>query len=107
MSNGKTYTEVVLEFTDRLDVVEQRIVRKLDIIVADNADFKAGLARGEARFKSIDDKIDVACVGMDKKIDNNKADIKTNSDNIVKVRNLNATLTAIFSGIAGVIGLSK
>ena len=32
MGNGKTYTEVVLEFSDRLDHVEQRIISRLDAL---------------------------------------------------------------------------
>ena len=32
MANGKTYTEVVLEFSDRLTESEQRIIRRLDVI---------------------------------------------------------------------------
>ena len=58
MSNGKTYTEVVLEFSDRLDAVEQRIITRLDSIVAINVECKERLAKGDAKFRAIDDKID-------------------------------------------------
>jgi hypothetical protein len=91
--NGKSYTEVLLEVYDKMDVVEQRIVKRLDIVVSDNADFKAGLAKGEARF----DAMDKSCVIINKRIDTNATDIK-------KVGSLNAIVAVIGSTIAGILG---
>ena len=96
MGNGKSYTEVVLEFSDRLDVVEQRVIGKLDAIVRDNADFKATQAKNEATLKAIDDKVD-----------SNSDDIKTNTKDIKKVGGLNAFATIVASTIAGIIGTQK
>ena len=96
MSNGKSYTDVVLEFSDRLDVVEQRIIKRLDVIVADNADYKAGLAASEARFAGLDK----SCVSISKRIDTNAADIK-------KVGGLNAVATIVAATVAGIIGTQK
>ena len=96
MGNGKSYTEVVLEFSDRLNVVELRIVGKLDAIVRDNADFKATQAKNEANLKAIDDKVD-----------SNSEDIKTNTKDIKKVGGLNAFATIVASTIAGIIGTQK
>lgn len=96
MSNGKTYTDVVLEFSDRLDAVEQRIVHRLDVIVADNAEFKAGLARDNARLEALDK----ACIVIDKKVNVNTTDIK-------KVGGLNAVATIVAATVAGIIGTQK
>ena len=96
MGNGKSYTEVVLEFSDRLNVVEQRIIGKLDAIVRDNADFKATQAKNEANLKATDDKTD-----------SNSEDIKTNTKDIKKVGALNAFATIVASTIAGIIGTQK
>ena len=70
-SNGKTYTEVLIEVYDKLDVVEQRMTKKLDTVIRDNSEFKAGLAKGEVKFDAIDDKIETACVALEKGIDKN------------------------------------
>ena len=98
-NNNKTYTEVVLEFTDRLDAVEQRIIARLDSIVAANADCKEKLARGDAKFAAIDDKID-GKGGVNERIDEN-------ANEIGKVRNLNTFVALIASTIAGIIGVNK
>ena len=95
-ANDKTYTEVLLEVYEKMDTVEQRIVGKVDAIIRDNADFKAELAAGDAKFKA-----------HDKRIDDNSDDIKTNVVNITKARNLNATLTAFMSGLAAFIGWNR
>jgi hypothetical protein len=96
VGNGKSYTEVVLEFSDRLDVVEQRIIGKLDAVIRDNADFKATQAKNEAECKAVDDKVD-----------GNSEDIKTNAKDIKKVGGLNAFATIVASTIAGIIGTQK
>jgi len=106
MSNGKTYTEVLLDVYDKLDNVEQRILGRIDVIANDNADCREKLARGDAKFAGIDNKLD-GKGGMNERVKDNAGGIKTNADNIVKVRNLNATITAFFSGIAALVGLSK
>ena len=100
MSNGKTYTEVLLDVYDKLDTVEQRIVRKIDVITKDNAECKERMARGETKVDSLDEKIDAYYKKVDKRIDTNVADI-------TKARNLNAVLTALFSSIAAFVGLSR
>ena len=99
-NNGKTYTEVLIEVYEKLDVVEQRMTGKLDAVIRDNSDFKAGLAKGEAKFEAIDDKIETACVALEKRIDEN-------STSIGKVRNLNTFVALLGSTIAGIIGTQK
>jgi len=94
--NDKSYTEVLLEVYDKMDTVEQRIVGKVDAIIRDNADFKAGLAKGEAKFAAMDK----SCLIINKRID-------TNTDDIKKVRNLNAGIALIASTIAGIIGTNR
>jgi len=100
MTNGKTYTQVVadlkkemgdmrVEFIDRTNNNHVAVLDRLDVITS-------GQAAAEER--------DIA---QEKQIDENKANIKTNADGIVKVRNLNATITAAMSGIAAFIGLQK
>ena len=98
-TNGKSYTEVVLEFTRILAVSEHRQTEH-------NTEVLKSLARGDEKFIAIYDKMDGEG-GMNERIKENAGDIETNADNIVKVRNLNATLTAFFSGIAAFVGLSK
>ena len=100
MSNGKTYTEVLLDVYDKLDNVEQRILRRMDVIAIDNTDCKERMAKGDARFKAIDDKIVTACVALEKGIDENASAIG-------KVRNLNTFIALLGSTIAGIIGTQK
>ena len=94
--NGKTYTEVLIEVYDKIDVVEQRITGKLDATIRDNADFKAALAKGDAKFEAMDK----SCIVINKRVDTNTEDIK-------KVRNLNAGIALLASTIAGIIGINK
>jgi len=95
----RTYTEVVLEFSDRLDAVEQRIIARLDTIAATNVECKERLAKGDAKFRAIDDKID-GKGGINERIEENVAEIG-------KVRNLNTFVALIASTIAGIIGVNK
>ena len=96
MSNGKTYTEVLLEVYQKIDIVEQRVTGKLDAVIRDNSDFKASLAAGEAKFKANE----AACAALTKRVDTNAADIKS-------VRNLNTFIALLGSTIAGIIGVNK
>jgi 3-phenylpropionate/cinnamic acid dioxygenase small subunit len=100
MSNDKTYTEVVVElkaemgdlrvdFIDRLNDNQVAVLDRLDVITS-------GQSAAEERDKA-----------QGKQIEDNRVDIKTNADGIVKVRNLNATITAAMSGLAAFIGLQK
>ena len=99
-NNGKSYTEVVaelngsisdmrVEMVDRINDGNKDILDRLDGI-------NSGLARGDERYKA-----------QEKRIEDNATDIKANAGNIVKVRNLNATLTAFFSGIAAFVGWNQ
>ena len=96
VSNGKTYTEVLLDVYAKIDTVEQRVTGKLDAVIRDNSELKAGLAKGEARFDAIDKRIDI-----------NVADINTNVASITKVRNLNTGIALLASAIAGILGINK
>ena len=55
MSNNKTYTEVVLEFIGRLDIVEQRFIKRLDTMSLDIRDLQLSKAtlEGKADQKSV------------------------------------------------------
>ena len=106
MSNGKTYTEVLIDVYEKIDNVEQRIVKRLDTIVKESADYKAALAKGEAKFKAIDDKLDGKS-GVNERIGKNTDDIETNENNITKVRNINISITALLSALAGFVGLQR
>ena len=117
MNNNKTYTEAVLEFADKLnivnkefinkiDIVEQRIINRLDAIVINNAECKESLARSEIKFVALDDKLD-GKGGMNERIDANKSDIKTNEEKIIQIRNLNTVISGIGATIASIIGLQK
>jgi len=99
MSNGKSYTEVLLDVYEKIDTVEQRITGKLDATIRDNAEFMSRLATGDAKFKAIDDKID-GKGGLTERVDTNSKDIKS-------VRNLNAFIALLGSTIAGIIGFNK
>jgi len=117
MSNGLTYTEVVLDFTERLNDSEREIltqlaeserrqVERLDAIAEHNSKVMAKLARGDEKFAAVYDKMD-GKGGMNEHIAANTTGIEKNVDNIVKVRNLNATLTALFSGAAAWFGWNQ
>ena len=117
MSNGLTYTEVVLDFTERLNDTEREIltqvaeserrqVKRLDAIAEHNSKVMAKLARGDERFASVYDKMDGEG-GINERLAANTTGIGKNADSIVKVRNLNATLTALFSGIAAFVGWNQ
>jgi len=56
--DGKSYTDAVLEFSDRLDVVEQRIIDKLDKNFEWQREVDARLATGAEKFKGIEKDID-------------------------------------------------
>ena len=57
-ADGKSYTDAVLEFSDRLDVVEQRIVDKLDKNFEWQRGVDARLATGAEKFKHLEKDID-------------------------------------------------
>ena len=99
-NNGKSYTQVLLDVYEKIDNVEQRVVGKVDAIIRDNADFKAALAKGDAKFKATDDKIAVCYETLTKDIDENTREIG-------KVRNLNLTITTAFSAIAAFVGWNQ
>ena len=99
MPNGKTYTEVLLDVYEKLDNVEQRIIKRIDTIAADSADCREKLAKGDAKFKAIDDKID-GKGGINEQIEKNVKEIG-------KVRNINTFIALIASTIAGIIGVHK
>ena len=99
MPNGKTYTEVLLDVYDKLDNVEQRIIKRIEVIAADSADCREKLAKGDARFKAIDDRID-GKGGINEQIEKNVQEIG-------KVRNINTFIALIASTIAGIIGVHK
>ena len=90
--NDKSYTEVLIEVYDKMDTVEQRIVGKVDAIIRDNADFRADLAKGDAKFDAIDDKMD-GKGGMNDRLGTAEGDIKTNSKNIKIVGSIEAGIT--------------
>ena len=99
-NNGKTYTEVVAEFKTEIGDLRVELIDRTNdnhIAVLDRLDaITSGQAAAEERDRA-----------QAKEIDTNAADIKTNAAGIVKVRNLNATITAALSGIAAFIGLQK
>jgi hypothetical protein len=99
MTNGPTYTEVVLEFTQMLTASENRQTTH-------NGEVMTQLARGDEKFKAIYDKMDGEG-GMNERIKDNAGDIETNTDNIVKVRNLNTGIALLASTIAGILGVNK
>jgi len=100
MTNGKSYTEVVAEFRTEMGDLRVEFIDRINdnhITVLDRLDdITSGQAAAEARYEA-----------QEKQIDDNKEDIKTNAAGIVKVRNLNATITAAMSGIAAFIGWQR
>jgi hypothetical protein len=89
MATGQTYTEAILEFADRLDAVEQRILTKLDAIEKCNNEFSVAQGKNESQF-----------IAIDKRIDANRDDIK-------RIGGLNVLVTAIAASIAAAIGRSQ
>ena len=99
MSNGKSYTAVLLDVYAKIDTVEQRITGKLDATIRDNAEFMSRLATGDAKFKAIDDKLDGEG-GINERLKQHDTDIRG-------VRNLNTIIAAVFSAIAALVGVNK
>ncbi len=100
MSNGKTYTEVLLDVYDKIDDVEQRLIKRMDDVVKTGSECKEALARGDARLIAMDDKINKTYTNVDKRIDGN-------ADSIKNVRNINTFIAVLGSTIAGIIGTQK
>jgi len=96
MANGKSYTDAILEFNDRLDMVEQRILARLDKMADANSGVAAALARGDARFTALGDRIT-----------DNAGDIECNRQDIKKIGWANGAIALVLSTIASIIGVNK
>ena len=96
MANGKSYTDAILEFNDRLDMVEQRILARLDKMADTNSGVAAALARGDARFTAHDGRIRA-----------NADDIECNRQDIKKIGWANGAIALVLSTIASIIGVNK
>ena len=78
-NNGKTYTEVVLEFTKTLGESERRqTIHNTAVLEA--------LARGDEKFKATDDKIAVCYKTLSEDIDDNKKRADDHDDEFKEVR---------------------
>ena len=92
-SSGRVSTrefyEALLNQNEAMSQMDRRLVKRLDIILSDNAEFKAEQAKSEARLDATDKRID------------------ENVDSIKNVRNLNAFIALLGSTIAGIIGVNK
>ena len=77
------------EFYDALIGMDRRLGDKID-------DIHSEIAKGEVRFESMEKR----CVTITKAVDANTNDIK-------KVRTLNAGIALLTSTIAGIIGVNK
>ena len=84
--NGRITTR---EFYDALMDMDRRLGDKID-------DIHSEIAKGEVRYEAMGKR----CVALTKRVD-------TNTDDIKKVRNLNAGLALLASTIAGIIGINK
>jgi len=113
MPNGLTYTEVVLDFTERLNNTEKEIltqvaeserrqVERLDAIAEHNSKVMAKLARGDEKFAAVYDKMD-GKGGMNERIKTNATTGKSNADKIKVVGGIEAALLMLCAWM----GLSK
>ena len=93
MSNGRVTTrefyEALLDQNKQRADMETRLGDKIDLIHSD-------IAKGEVRFEAMEKR----CVVIAKRVD-------TNTDDIKKVRNLNAGIALLASTIAGIIGINR
>ena len=94
-NNGKTYTEVVLEFTQMLTESERRQTEH-------NIEVLESLAGGTEKFKAIYDKMD-GKGGMNERIKTNATTGKSNADKIKVVGGIEAALLMLCAWM----GLSK
>ena len=94
--SSQTYTEVIIQFNKRIDIVEQRILKRLDALVENGKSVEAMLARCEEK--------DIAMEAKLAKVDNL---ITSNTDRINKVGGLNAFIALLGSAIAGILGTQK
>jgi len=96
MPNGKTYTEVLLEVYDKLDVVEQRMVTRLD---------------------SIDKSVQQNCImleGIQHDVTSHENRLNGQSNQIDKLRDsaknaglISSTIAIVGSTIAAILGTSR
>ena len=84
--NGRITTR---EFYDALTDMDRRLGDKIDLIHSD-------IATNNEKFESMGKR----CTVLAKQVD-------TNTDDIKKVRNLNAGIALLASTIAGIIGVNK
>ena len=95
--NGKTYTEVVLEFTQMLTASENRQTEH-------NGEVMTQLARGDEKFKAIYDKLDGEG-GMNERIGKVEDRIDNHDDDFIDVRDKVRTIGRIEAALAVVAGI--
>ncbi len=86
-ANGKSYTQVLIDVYEKMDRVEQRLIKRLDGIQDNTAATVAIALDATERIHG----------SMNKRIDDNTDDIK-------KTRNLNITIATVLSAIAAWLG---
>ena len=97
MSNGKTYTEVVLEFTQMLTASEHRQTEH-------NGEVMTQLARGDEKFKAIYDKMDGEG-GINERIGKVETRVGDHDDDFIEVRDKIRTIGRIEAALTVVAGL--
>ena len=95
--NGKTYTEVVLEFTQMLTASENRQTEH-------NGEVMNQLARGDEKFKAIYDKLDGEG-GMNERIGKVERRVGDHDDDFIDVRDKVRTIGRIEAAITLVLGI--
>ncbi len=102
-NNSKTYTEVLIDIYDKLDNVEQRVIKRIDVIASDTAECREKMARGDVKFDILDKRIDKT----DGRVDGHDDDLIDALKSQSNVGKLNALGTVLGTIIASVIGTQK
>lgn len=96
MSNGgKSYTEVLLEVNDKLDVIEQRTIKRLDDVQHTVTGNQIAITRVDTKMTAVCDAID----GHDTDIDEVRKDVTS----LKRENKIVGGINGIFTGLVAVI----
>ena len=95
MTNGKSYTEVLLEVHDKLDEMERRTITRLDGVQKGVNGNTVALARVETKMTAVCDNID----GHDDDID----DVRKDVTSLKRENKIVGGINGIFTGLVAII----
>ena len=94
-NGGKSYTEVLLEVNDKLDVIEQRTIKRLD-------DVQTTVTGNQLAITRVDTKMDSVC----DKVDSHDDDISDVREDVTSLKRENKVVGAINGIFTGLVALA-